>query len=81
MRSLAITMAVLLTGTAANVPAALAIAPPVVDPSLVPADGPPSPEQPMRQSNECARTTATADSDVSAPTPGFAMLNISKAWQ
>lgn len=81
MRGLAITMAVLLTGTAANVPAALAIAPPVVDPSLVPADGPPSPEQPMRQSNECARTTAIADPDVSAPTPGFAMLNISRAWQ
>ncbi|MBJ7400989.1 MAG: type VII secretion-associated serine protease, partial [Mycolicibacterium sp.] len=24
---------------------------------------------------------ATADPDVSAPTPGFAMLNISRAWQ
>lgn len=81
MRCIAFTLAVLLTGTAANVPAALAVAPPVVDPSLVPPDGPPSPEQPMRQSNECARTMATADPDVSAPTPGFAMLNISRAWQ
>ena len=81
VRSVAIAMTVLLTGTAVTAPAALAVDPPAVDPSLVPPDGPPSPEQSMRQSNECARTTATADPDVSAPTPGFAMLNISKAWQ
>ena len=81
VRIIAITMVVLLTGTATNMPASLAVAPPSADPALVPADGPPTPEQPMRQSNECAHAMTALVPDVAIPTPGFAMLNISTAWQ
>lgn len=80
-RIAATAMVILLTGMIANIPAAQAIPPPSVDPSLVPPDGPPRPDQPMRQSNICARTITVADPNVSLPAPGFTMLNISKAWK
>lgn len=80
-RTLAVTMVILLTGMLSNVPTALAIEPPTVDPALVPADGAPGPEQPMRQSNVCARTIAVAEPHIGLPAPGFSMLNVSKAWQ
>lgn len=62
-------------------PSAQAIPPPAIDPSRVPADGRPTAEQPMRQSNMCARTITVADPNVTVTAPGFTMLNISKAWQ
>lgn len=65
----------------ASVPVVQAIPPPSVDPGQVPADGRPEPDQPMRQSNICARTITVADPNVAVTAPGFAMLNISKAWQ
>ncbi|MGH3530806.1 MAG: type VII secretion-associated serine protease mycosin [Mycobacterium sp.] len=71
----------LLVGLPATLPAAQAIPPPTVDPGRVPADGKPGPEQPMRQSNICARTITVADPNVAVIAPGFTMLNISKAWQ
>lgn len=71
----------MLTGGIANVPAAQAIPPPSVDPERVPADGKPGPEQPMRQSNICARPITVADPNVAVTAPGFTMLNISHAWQ
>lgn len=74
-------MVVLLTGMIANVSSAQAVPPPSVDPSLVPVDGTPRPDQPMRQSNICARTITVADPNVALPAPGFTMLNVSKAWQ
>lgn len=80
-RFVAATMAVLLTATLSNAPAALAIDPPSVDPALVPPDGTPGPEQPMRQSNVCARTSTVAEPDVGLPARGFAMLDVGKAWQ
>ena len=80
-RVLAATMVVLLTGMLSNAPTALAIEPPSVDPALVPPDGTPGPEQPMRQSNVCARAITVAAPDVGLPAPGFAMLNVSKAWE
>ena len=80
-RIAATAMAILLTGAIANIPAAQAIPPPSVDPSLVPPDGPPHPDQPMRQSNICARTITVADPNVALPAPNLAMLNIGKAWQ
>lgn len=81
-RQLGSTMAVLLlVGVSANLPAAQAISPPMVDPALVPPDGTPGPDQPMRQSNMCAQTMTVADPNVTATAPGFAMLNVSKAWQ
>ena len=80
-RIAATAMVILLTGIIANVPAAGAIPPPSVDPSLVPPDGPPHPDQPMRQSNICARTITVADPNVALPAPNLAMLNVVKAWQ
>jgi membrane-anchored mycosin MYCP len=80
-RALAVIMVVLLTGMLSNAPTALAIEAPTVDPALVPPDGTPGPEQPMRQSNVCARTIAVAEPDVGLPAPGFAMLNVRNAWQ
>ncbi|WP_319429086.1 type VII secretion-associated serine protease mycosin [Mycobacterium sp. RTGN5] len=80
-RIAATAMVVLLTGIIANIPAAQAIPPPSVDPSMVPPDGPPHPDQPMRQSNICARTITVADPNVALPAPNLAMLNVGKAWQ
>lgn len=71
----------LLVSVLAGAPVALALPPPGVDPSRVPADVSPGPDQPMRQSNICARTIAVADPDVASTAPGFTMLNIAKAWQ
>jgi membrane-anchored mycosin MYCP len=74
-------MAVAMTGFLSNAPVAWAIEPPSVDPALVPPDDTPGPEQPMRQSNVCARAITVAEPNVGLPAPGFAMLNISKAWE
>lgn len=72
---------VLLVAVSVTSPAAQAIPAPVIDPGRVPADGVPGPDEPMRQSNVCAQTTAVADPDVAVTAPGFAMLNIRQAWQ
>ncbi|MCV7226204.1 type VII secretion-associated serine protease mycosin [Mycolicibacterium komossense] len=71
----------LLVGLSTNLPLTQAIPPPTVDPAMVPPDGPPGPDQPMRQSNICAQTITVADPNVSVTAPGFTMLNISKAWE
>lgn len=80
-RIIAASMVLALTGMLSNAPTAAAIEPPTVDPAVVPSDGTPGPEQPMRQSNVCATTIAVPEPNVGLPAPGFAMLNISKAWQ
>lgn len=80
-RLVAVTVVALLTAMLSNAPTALAIEPPSVDPAIVPPDGTPGPEQAMRQSNVCARAISVATPDVGKPAPGFAMLNIAKAWQ
>jgi len=72
---------VVLTAAMTSAPMASAVSPPPVDPSLVPADGRPGPEQAMRQSNLCARTIAIAEPSVNVPSPGFRMLNVAEAWQ
>lgn len=54
---------------------------PSVDPAMVPPDGPPGPEQPMRQSHLCASVIAADEPAISEPAPGFAMLNIASAWR
>jgi membrane-anchored mycosin MYCP len=77
----AIALAGLLAGLPTTLPAAQAISPPIVDPGRVPADGKPGPDQPMRQSNICARTITVAEPNVAVTAPGFTVLNISKAWQ
>lgn len=80
-RTFSIVAVTALIALGANLPAARAIPPPNVDPSRVPADDAPGPDQPMRQSNVCALTTTVADPNVTVTAPGFSMLNISKAWQ
>ncbi|MCV7316543.1 S8 family serine peptidase [Mycolicibacillus parakoreensis] len=61
-------------------PGAAAVPPPHIDPGRVPVDGPPGPDQPMRQANLCARTITVADPDVTLTAPGFAMLDLARAW-
>ncbi|MCV7319015.1 type VII secretion-associated serine protease mycosin [Mycolicibacterium confluentis] len=73
--------ALMLVALSANVPAAQAITPPTVDPAMVPADGKPGPDQPMRQSNMCAQAITIEDPNVAVTAPGFTMLNISRAWE
>lgn len=80
-RFLAVAMVVLLTATLSAAPTVHAEGPPSVDPALVPPDGVPGPEQPMRQSNVCAQAITVASPDVEQPAPGFAMLDIGKAWE
>ena len=70
-----------LVGLPTTLPLAQAIPPPVVDPARVPPDGKPAPDQPMRQSNICARTITVAEPNVTVPAPGYMMLNVAKAWQ
>jgi membrane-anchored mycosin MYCP len=62
-------------------PAVQAIPEPWVDPTQVPADGPPQPDQPMHQSNACAGTTVLAEPNIGLPAPGQVLLNVEKAWQ
>ena len=81
VRSSAAALVVLLTGLTFGFPQALAIEPPSVDPTLVPPDGTPGPELPMRQSNVCAQAVAAGDPDVGLPAPGFLMLNTRAAWR
>lgn len=72
---------VLLALVALSVPPVFALPPPVIDPSRVPADPVPAPDQPMRQSNICAQTITVADPNVANTAPGFTMLNIRQAWR
>ena len=60
-RIAAVTTVVVLTAMMSNAPNALAIEPPSVDPAAVPHTGTPGPDQPMRQSNICARAITIAE--------------------
>jgi membrane-anchored mycosin MYCP len=80
-RIAALSLVGLLVGLPSGLPLAQAIPPPSVDPARVPPDGKPAPDQPMRQSNICARTITVAEPNVTVPAPGYVMLNVSKAWQ
>lgn len=78
-RIIAAAAAVAISGV--NPTAALAITPPSVDPAMVPGDGSPGPERPMRQTAACRTAIADPQAAVGKPAPGFAMLNIARAWQ
>jgi membrane-anchored mycosin MYCP len=73
--------AVLLAAHVAVAPAAVAIAPPVIDPGALPLAGTPGPAEEMRQSEACITPVVIADPDVGQPAPGNAMLNVTQAWQ
>jgi len=80
-RTVALILVGLLLVLPTSLPLAQAIPPPRVDPARVPSDGKPAPDQPMRQSNVCARTITVAEPNVTIPAPGSVLLNIAKAWQ
>jgi len=62
-------------------PAAMAIAPPVIDPAALPPAETPGPAEQMRQSEACMKPVVIADPDVAQLAPGNAALNIAQAWQ
>jgi len=62
-------------------PAALAVAPPVIDPGALPPNDPPGPSEEMKQNKACVTPVVIADPDVGQPPPGNAMLDIRAAWQ
>ncbi len=80
-RAGAITAIVTLIAMSAGIFPAEAVPQPAVDPALVPADGPPGPGQPMRQTSICAQPISAAEPNPELPAPGFTMLNIAKAWE
>jgi membrane-anchored mycosin MYCP len=61
--------------------AALAVAPPVIDPGALPPNDTPGPTEEMKQTKACVTPVVIADPDVSQPPPGNAMLDIRQAWQ
>ena len=77
-RAAAVTGVVLLAAFSSNCAVAQAITPPAVDPALVPPDGPPRPDQPMRRANSCSSPITVRNPDVAQMAPGFNLLNIAK---
>ncbi|WP_094287327.1 S8 family serine peptidase [Mycobacterium lehmannii] len=71
----------LLTANLLAPPAALAVAPPVIDPAALPPDETPGPAQEMRQTKACIEPVVVGDPNVTQPDPGNTMLNIEQAWQ
>lgn len=62
-------------------PTAAAIEPPTIDPGAVPADGPPSPPEEMRQGAYCTRVSTMPDTDYRVQPKYMDMLNLPEAWQ
>lgn len=62
-------------------PPALALPFPVVDPAALPPDGPPGPDQEMRQNGACSFNGAMPGFDPAAVPPSQAMLNLPDAWK
>ena len=81
VRVTAVAAVAVLTGLAGCPPIALALDPPSVDPSLVPADGTPGPDEPLRRSNSCSVPVTLPDPDPGRLAPGFELLGITEAWQ
>lgn len=60
---------------------AQAITPPVIDPAALPADDQPGPEEPMKQSAACPPTGVLPNSDLGAPPPAQAFMNLPELWK
>lgn len=58
-----------------------ALAHPPIDPSLLPADGPPGPMWPMKQTAYCAEVGVLADTDFRVPPKYMDTLNLPAAWR
>ncbi len=80
-RAATVSVAVTLVALLGNIYAAQAITPPVVDPGMVPPDGLPRPDQPMRRANSCSTPITVKNPDVAQLAPGYNLLNVSSAWQ
>lgn len=80
-RVAAVSAVLTMISMSANMPVALAITPPTVDPGAVPADGKPDSDQPMHRSNSCSTPITVNNPDVTKMAPGFDLLSISTAWQ
>jgi len=62
-------------------PPAAAIDPPAIDPAALPPDGPPGPDQPMRQGAYCTRVAVLPGTDFRVQPKYMDMLNLPAAWQ
>ncbi|MDT5117531.1 MAG: rane-anchored mycosin [Mycobacterium sp.] len=62
-------------------PTAQAIERPAINPGALPPDGPPGPDEEMKQNSLCAAPVVIGDPDVGQPPPGNAMLDVTHAWQ
>ena len=62
-------------------PVAGAVDPPTIDPGAVPADGPPTPPEPMKQGAYCPRVGTLPGTDYRVQPPYLNMLNLADAWQ
>ena len=61
--------------------AASAIGRPTVDPAAIPADDPPGPGEPLRMEHTCAVTGVLPGSDLGAPSPSQAFMNLPALWK
>ncbi|OBJ71901.1 S8 family serine peptidase [Mycobacterium sp. 1274756.6] len=65
----------------AGSPAAHAIDRPAIDPNAAPADGPPGPEQEMRQTAYCVEGSVSPGTDFRVQPKFMNMLNLPEAWK
>ncbi|MGH3635054.1 MAG: S8 family serine peptidase, partial [Mycobacterium sp.] len=82
-RAIAAAAAALMVGVGAfaGLPPAYAINRPVIDPAATPHDGPPGPEQPMRQSSYCTEVGVLPGTDFRVQPKYMDMLNLPEAWR
>lgn len=62
-------------------PPAAAVAPPEIDLGALPGDGPPGPDQPMRQGTYCTRVGTLPGTDYRVQPHFLDMLHVAEAWR
>lgn len=62
-------------------PAAAAVSPPEIDLGALPAEGPPGPDQPMRQGTYCTRVGTLPGTDYRVQPHLLDMLDVAEAWR
>jgi membrane-anchored mycosin MYCP len=60
---------------------AAAVTPPLVDPGAVPPDTPPGPDEPLRMEHTCAVTGVLPGTDLGAPSPSQAFMDLPDLWK